>query len=150
MIVVDIKTTDGPNYWSVNRPRLIVMLLDLEEMEEKPTDLIPGFYDRLTRLIPSMEDHRCSVGTKGGFFKRVKEGTWMGHLIEHIALEIQSLAGMPTGFGRTRPAGDKGVYYVVFTYENAEAGKYAAKAAVRIAEALVKGEEYNLQHDIDA
>ena len=150
MIVVDIKTTDGPNYWSVRRQRLVVMLLDLEELEEKPTDLIPGFYDRLSRLIPSLEDHRCSVGTKGGFFKRVKEGTWMGHVIEHIALEIQALAGMQTGFGRTRPAGNKGVYHVVFAYEDAEAGKYAAKAAVRIAEALVNGEDYNLQHDIDA
>src|SRR6266536_1037640 len=110
MKVVDIKTTEGPNYWSVYRHRLIVMLLDLEEMEEKPTNLIPGFFERITKLIPSLEDHQCSLGEKGGFLKRVRVGTWMGHVIEHIALEIQILSGLHVAFGRTRPAGKKGLY----------------------------------------
>jgi cyanophycin synthetase len=150
MKVLEVRVMEGPNYWSVRKHQLVVMLLDLEELEEQPTNLIPGFYSRLTKLMPSLEEHACSEGTKGGFFKRVKEGTWMGHVIEHIAIEIQTLAGMPTSFGRTRGAGKKGLYHVVFAYEDQEAGKYAAYAAVRIAEALIKGISYNLEHTIEA
>lgn len=79
---------------------------------------------------------------------RVDEGTWMGHVIEHIALEIQTLAGMDTGFGRTRDYGEKGVYNVVFSYLEENAGKYAAEAAVRICESLISGEEYDMEPDI--
>lgn len=148
MKILDIKVMNGPNYWSAKRHKLIVMLLDLEEMEEQPTDKIPGFLERLEKLMPSLYSHRCSEGVPGGFFMRVKEGTWMGHVIEHIALELQTLAGMDTGFGRTRESDRKGVYHVVFSYQEAKAGTYTAKAAVKIAEALIKGEEYSLDEDI--
>jgi len=148
MKIVEIKAMNGPNYWSANRHKLIVMVLDLEEMEQKPTDKIPGFLERLEKLIPSMYDHRCSELVPGGFFIRVKEGTWMGHVVEHIALELQTLAGMDTGFGRTRSTADAGVYHVVFSYLEAKAGIYTAKAAVRIAQALTDGTEYNLEEDI--
>jgi len=150
MKVIDIKATGGPNYWSVRKHKLIVMLLDLEELEEQPTDLIPGFYERLTALIPSLNEHRCSEGVLGGFFKRVQDGTWMGHVIEHIALEIQTLAGQQVGFGRTRGAGKKGLYHVVFAYDDVEAGKYAAQAAVQIAEALIKGSACNIRQHVNA
>ena len=140
----------GPNYWSVRRTKLIQMKLDLEEKENMPTNKITGFRERLEKLLPSLYEHRCSVGKPGGFFERVDEGTWMGHVIEHIALEIQTLAGMDTGFGRTRtPDGEKeGVYYVVFSYMEEDAGLYAAKAAVRIAHSLIEGTEYDLANDI--
>lgn len=138
----------GPNYWSVRRHQLIVMTLDLEELEESPTNEIDGFYDRLTAMFPSMYAHRCSEARPGGFFFRVQEGTWMGHVIEHIALEIQTLAGMDTGFGRTRGYGEDGVYHVVFSYLEEKVGRYAAKASVRIAQALVDGKEYDLTDDI--
>jgi len=124
------------------------MTLDLEEYEQMPTNKIDGFYERLKEMFPGMYEHRCSVGSPGGFFERVVEGTWMGHVIEHIALEIQSLAGMEVGFGRTRGFGEEGVYSVVFAYLEERAGKYAAKASVRIAEALTEGTEYNLEEDI--
>src|SRR5678815_1350742 len=93
------------------------MKLDLEEMKQRPTNQIPGLRERLEKYHPSLYEHRCGGGGPGGFFDRVDEGTWMGHVIEHIALEIQTLAGMDTGFGRTRsPEGEKeGVYYVVFS-----------------------------------
>ncbi len=139
---------NGPNYWSVKRHKLIVMLLDLEDLEERPTNLIDGFLERMQALMPSLYEHRCSEGVAGGFFSRVKDGTWMGHVIEHIALELQTLAGMDTGFGRTRESDKRGVYHVVFSYYEAKAGIYTAKAAVRIAEALIAGEEYDLQKDI--
>lgn len=148
MEILDIKVTNGPNYWSIKRHKLVVMLLDIGELEEKPTDKIPGFSQRIRTLLPSMQSHRCSEGVEGGFWSRVERGTWMGHVIEHIALEIQTLAGMECGFGRTRSAGKTGLYHVVFSYYEAKAGIYAAKAAVRIAEALIAGEEYDLEFDI--
>src|SRR5919107_1948572 len=128
MKILELKVLRGPNYWSVRRTNLIQMKLDLEEMEQKPTDKIPGFRERLEKLIPSMIEHRCSEGVRGGFFNRVDEGTWMGHVIEHIALELQTLAGMDCGFGRTRSTGNKdGEYFVVFNYMEEDAGVYAAK-----------------------
>ncbi len=150
MQILEIKVLKGPNYWSVRRTKLIQMKLDLEEKENMPTNKITGFRERLEKLLPSLYEHRCSVGKPGGFFERVDEGTWMGHVIEHIALEIQTLAGMDTGFGRTRtPDGEKeGVYYVVFSYMEEDAGLYAAKAAVRIAHSLIEGTEYDLANDI--
>ncbi len=148
MKIREIRAMRGPNYWSVRREKLIVMVLDLEEMEEKPTDKCPGFLDRLKDMFPTMYSHRCSEGCPGGFFMRVEEGTWMGHVIEHIALEIQTLAGMDTGFGRTRGYGEKGVYSVVFSYIEENAGRYAARAAVNICQALIDGRDYDLEPDL--
>jgi len=148
MRIREIRAMRGPNYWSIRRHKLIVMTLDLEEYEEMPTNKIDGFYERLKEMFPGMYEHRCSIGSAGGFFQRVVEGTWMGHVIEHIALEIQSLAGMEVGFGRTRGFGEDGVYSVVFSYLEEEAGKYAAKASVRIAKALTENTAYNLEDDI--
>jgi len=150
MQILEIKVLKGPNYWSVRRTKLIQMKLDLEELEQRPTNTITGFRERLENMFPTMIEHRCSEDMRGGFFKRVDEGTWMGHVIEHIALEIQTLAAMDTGFGRTRtPDGEKeGVYYVVFSYMEEDAGLYAAKASVRIAQALIDGSEYDLANDI--
>src|ERR1043165_9308573 len=149
MKVLEIKVLRGPNYWSIRRPKLIQMKLDLEEMEQKPTNQIPGFRERLEKLLPSLYEHRCSEGEPGGFFHRVDEGTCMGHVIEHIALEIQTLAGVDTGFGRTRSTGEKeGIYYVIFDYLEEDAGVYAARAAVKIAEAIADDKPYDLETDI--
>ncbi|MEP2937461.1 MAG: cyanophycin synthetase [Gilvibacter sp.] len=148
MKIISINAMRGPNYWSIRRHKLIVMVLDLEEMEELPSNKIDGFSDRLEAMFPTMYEHRCSVGTAGGFFQRVEEGTWMGHIIEHIALEIQTLAGMDVGFGRTRGYGEHGVYNVVFAYMEESVGRFAAKSAVRICEALIAGEDYDLTDDI--
>tara|TARA_R100000935_G_scaffold26712_1_gene46698 strand:+ start:213 stop:2831 length:2619 start_codon:yes stop_codon:yes gene_type:complete len=148
MKIRKIHALRGPNYWSIRRHKLIVMVLDLEEMEDRPSDKIEGFSDRLEKMFPNMYEHRCSEGVPGGFFSRVKAGTWMGHIIEHIALEIQTLAGMDVGFGRTRGYGEIGVYNVVFDYMEEEVGYYAATASVKICEALIKNEEYDLTVDI--
>ncbi len=148
MKITEIKVLKGPNYWSVRRLKLIQMKLDLEEMEQRPTNSIPGFRERLEKMFPSLIEHHCSEGSRGGFFHRVDEGTWMGHVIEHVALELQTLSGMDTGFGRTRGAGEEGVYYVVFSYMEEDAGVYAARASVRIVQSLVDGTEYYLEEDI--
>ena len=134
----------GPNYWSIRRHKLIVMRLDLEEMEEMPTNKIPGFRERLEQIIPSLYEHRCSEDHAGGFFERVVEGTWMGHVVEHIALELQTLAGLDTGFGRTRSTSTKGVYNVVYSYLEEKTGLYAGQIAVDFCEALARGEDYDI------
>ena len=148
MKILKIQALRGPNLWSIRRTKLIQMRLDLEELEERPTDKIEGFRERIEALLPSLIEHRCSEGCYGGFFQRVDRGTWMGHVIEHIALEIQTLAGMDVGFGRTRETKTPGIYNVVFNYLEEKVGVYAAKASVRIAEALISGEDYDLSEDI--
>jgi len=149
MQITSIKVMRGPNYWSNYRQNIIVMKVDLEEMEHFPTNKIEGFSERIEKLIPTLYAHRCSESHDGGFFSRVKEGTWMGHVIEHIALEIQTLAGMTCGYGRTRSDKKTGVYNVIFSYAIEKAGIYAAKAAVRIAKALINDQAYNIQKDIE-
>ena len=99
MTIAQLHVLRGPNFWSIGRQHLIEMLLDLQELEHQPSNEIPGFYERLVALMPSLYTHRCSEDYEGGFLYRVKTGTWMGHIIEHIALELQSLTDMETGFG---------------------------------------------------
>jgi len=145
MKIINIRCMRGPNVWSVRKSRLVVMKLDLEELEEMPTNRINGFYDRLKMAMPSLHSHFCSEGHAGGFFERVKDGTWMGHVIEHIALELQTLAGMECGFGRTRGTGEYGVYHVVFEYVEEHAGEFAAQCAFDTAAALIAGKPVNIQ-----
>lgn len=148
MKILKIQVLKGPNIWSIARKKLIQMRLDLEEMEQSPTNKIDGFRERLEKLLPTLVEHRCSEGVHGGFFMRIERGTWMGHVIEHIALEIQTLAGMDTGYGRTRETKEPGVYNVVFSYMEENVGIFAAESAVRIAEALIAGTDYDLDADI--
>jgi cyanophycin synthetase len=148
MIIEKIEALYGPNQWSETRQKLIQMRLNLEELEQRPTNTIDGFLERLQSLIPTMYTHRCSPGVPGGFFERVKEGTWMGHVIEHIALEIQTLAGFDTGFGRTRETETPGTYNVVFSFIDEAVGIYAANASVDIAQALIKGVAYPLKEHL--
>ena len=143
MNIREIKILSGPNYWT-RRP-CIQMVLDIGELEEKPTNKIRGFYGRLKKTLPSLYDHRCSIGSKGGFFQRVKEGTWMGHVIEHVALEFQTLAEMDTGFGRTRGTGETGVYNVVYSYIVSEAGKRAGILAVNLCQNLIDKKEFDIE-----
>ncbi|WP_439566341.1 cyanophycin synthetase family protein, partial [Gloeocapsopsis crepidinum] len=152
MRILKIQTLRGPNYWSIRRHKLIVMRLDLEELAEKPSNEISGFYEGLVEALPSLESHLCSPGCHGGFLMRVREGTMMGHIIEHVALELQELAGMPAGFGRTRETGTPGVYQVVFEYQEEQAGRYAARAAVRLCQSIVNKGYYlrqELEQDIE-
>ncbi|MDZ4712871.1 MAG: cyanophycin synthetase [bacterium] len=130
MKILEIRALRGANYWSNRWKKLIVMKLDIEDYEEKPSDIIPGFYERLSELLPTLQSHTCSFDYEGGFFQRVKEGTYAGHIIEHIALELQTLAGMDTGFGRTRETETSGIYNVIFSYFEEAAGLFAARASI--------------------
>ncbi len=148
MQILETRVLRGPNYWSNRRHNLIVMRVDLEEMEHYPSNTIAGFPERLESLLPSLHEHRCSRGYEGGFLERVKEGTWMGHVMEHVALELQVLAGMQCGFGRAQTDEPEGVYNVVFDYEVERAGLYAAQAAYDIVLAMIAGEPYDVEKDI--
>ena len=151
MRILKIQTLRGPNYWSIRRHKLVVMRLDLEELAELPSNEIPGFYEGLVQALPSLVEHFCSPGCRGGFLSRVQEGTMMGHIIEHVALELQELAGMKVGFGRTRETATSGTYQVVIEYFDEQAGRYAARAAVRLCQSIVDTGSYpaaELQQDL--
>lgn len=151
MKIVNIRVLRGPNFWSIRRTKLIQMTLALEELEDLPTNKIEGFREKLQSMLPGLYEHRCSEGVPGGFLNRVDEGTWMGHVIEHIALELQTLAGMDMGFGRTRGTGKHGEYFVVFDYMEEDAGVYAARSAVRLVEHLLGyNPDYNLETELQA
>ncbi|MBE9195910.1 cyanophycin synthetase [Synechocystis sp. LEGE 06083] len=152
MKILKTLTLRGPNYWSIRRKKLIVMRLDLEDLAERPSSSIPGFYEGLIRVLPSLIEHFCSPGHRGGFLERVQEGTYMGHIVEHVALELQELVGMTAGFGRTRETSTPGIYNVVYEYVDEQAGRYAGRAAVRLCRALVDTGDYpqaELEKDLE-
>ena len=101
----------GPNIWTY-RP-IIEAWVDIGDLEDAPSNKIPGFYERLSSWLPSLIEHRCSVGERGGFLQRVREGTWAAHILEHVTLELQNLAGQRTGFGKARQTAKRGIYRVV-------------------------------------
>lgn len=143
MKILKLQTLRGPNYWSIRRHKLVVMRLDLEELTEVYTADIPGFSTALAETLPGLVEHYCSPGVRGGFLSRVEKGTLMGHVIEHVAIELQQMAGMPVGFGRTRETATAGIFQVVVEYENEAAGRYAVRAAVRLCQSLVDTGQYS-------
>lgn len=149
MEILDLRIMRGPNYWSVKHPKIIVLKLDLDPYRDTLTSDIPGFHLRLKKMLPGLYHHRSSEGTEGGFLRAVKKGARLSYVVEHVALELQSLSGMDCGFGRTYPAPEPGVDYVIFSYSEERAGEYAAQAAIKITEALVKDTRYNLKRDIE-
>jgi cyanophycin synthetase len=139
MQLLTIRALRGPNIYH-NKP-CILMRVDLEEMEERPSSTMDGFRARLEAVMPTLHEHRCSVGCPGGFLQRVDEGTWMGHIMEHVALELQCLAAMPVGFGRTRETSTPGVYNVVYRYLEERSGIYAGEQAFALIEHMIAGTE---------
>ncbi len=139
MEILELRTLRGPNYWSGYWKKLIIMRLDIGDYEQRPTDKIEGFLDRMNDVLPGLVSHGCSYQEEGGFNRRVEEGTWAGHAIEHFSLELQTLAGMDTGYGRTRETSEAGIYNVVFSYLEGEVGQFAARAAVRLFLDLAEG-----------
>src|SRR3954470_5848213 len=128
MKVLETRVYRGPNLyalWPVIRLRL-----DLSELEWFPTIKLPGFADRLVERIPSLSEHTCSFGEPGGFVRRMKEdeGTWLGHVLEHVAIELQCLAGTPVTFGKTRGEGlPYGHYHVVYSFVEEVVGVAAGR-----------------------
>jgi cyanophycin synthetase len=125
----------GPSSYGY-RP-VIRLTLDLQELEQYPSDRIPGFVERLLADVPTLDEHGCSYGERGGFIKRLHEGTWFGHIAEHVALELQCLAGTPVTYGKTRGAGRDGVYHVIYSYEEEQVGRRAGDLALRYLRSLL-------------
>src|SRR3712207_1425972 len=113
------------------------MLCGLGVLEEFPSNTIPGFVDALTGLMPTLEDHACSLNRRGGFLTRLADGTWVGHIAEHIALEFQNLAGTDVRHGKTRSTGEPGRYNVIFEYKEESVGLEAGRMAVALVNHLV-------------
>lgn len=149
MNILKTQVLKGPNYWSNYRKELVVITLDLGKYEELPTNRLVGFKERLIDNLPSLHSHRCSLGVEGGFLKRIEQGTWLGHVIEHVALELQCLAGMDCGYGRTYGTHEYGVYEVIFAFQIEEAGLHAGKVAVDFIHALAEGMPYSLGKEIN-
>jgi cyanophycin synthetase len=152
MKILQTQTLRGPNYWSIRRTKLILVRLDLEALADRPSDTLPGFYDGLAEVLPSLEEHLCSPGCRGGFLSRVQEGTTMAHILEHVALELQTLTGMPVGFGRTHETSEAGIYRIVIEYRDEAAGRYATRAAMRLCQSIVETGTYpkrELVKDLD-
>jgi cyanophycin synthetase len=142
MNVITVRTIAGPNIYS-HRP-VLVMKLDLEELAERESRDVPGFNARLCELLPGLGEHTCSKGYAGGFVERLEEGTYFGHVVEHVALELAELAGVGTYHGKTRAAGAPGVYHVVVEYKAEKGAAFLLRSAVELVEALVTGEPYPL------
>ncbi|MEM8511792.1 cyanophycin synthetase [Massilia sp. MP_M2] len=132
----------GPNIWTY-RP-VLEAWLDIGELEDYPSNLLPGFTTRLTTWLPGLIEHHCGVGYHGGFIERLNEGTWAGHILEHVVLEVQSLAGMKTGFGKTRSTGEHGVYKMAFRTRDNVVGRAALEVAHRLLMAAINDEPFDL------
>ncbi|MEQ8258593.1 MAG: cyanophycin synthetase [Roseovarius confluentis] len=147
MRILEHRALRGPNYYS--RYQSIYMRLDIEELEDRPSDKVDGIADKLQALIPTIYEHRCSVGEAGGFLSRVKDGTWAGHMVEHVAIELQNLIGFSVGYGKTVDSYDKGVYHVVYRYRDEASGLACGEEAVEIVQALYDGKDVDLEPVID-
>ena len=142
LVIEEIHAINGAGYYSAGP--VIIMQLNLGDWDEVYTNTIDGFFEKLHQTIPALHKHHCSEGEEGLFFTRVKDGTLLGHVAEHIALELQNLAGMNVGFGKTRSTDRKGVYNIIFRFINEPAGNYAARASVDIINRILTKKEINI------
>lgn len=138
----------GPNIWTY-RP-VIEAWVDIGELESYPSNTLPGFYDRLVGLLPSLVEHHCSPGVRGGFLRRVQEGTWAAHILEHVALELQNLAGMRTGFGKARQTSRTGVYKIAFRTRQEDVGRAALLAGRDLVMAAINDTPYDVAATVAA
>jgi cyanophycin synthetase len=136
MRVVETRVYRGPNYW--NYEPAIKLIVDLGVLEAFPSNTITGFVDGLLDLLPGVGLHSCSTGQPGGFEKRLREGTWLGHVAEHVALQLQRDAGTEVGRGKTRGTGEPGRYHVVYSFGEESVGLAAGRLAVRIVNHMVE------------
>lgn len=132
----------GPNIWTY-RP-VIEAWIDLGDLEDFPSNTLPGFYERLTAWLPGLAVHRCGIGEPGGFLQRLREGTWAGHILEHVVLELQNLAGMRTGFGKTRQTSQRGIYKMAFRTRQEQVGRAALATGLELVHAAIHDTPFDL------
>lgn len=144
---LEIRHLRGPNIWTY-RP-VIEAVVDIGELEDYPSNTIPGFVDRLMKFLPSLIEHRCSYGERGGFLRRLEEGTWPGHILEHVSLELQNLAGMPGGFGKARQTSLRGVYKVVIRAWHEDVTRACLEAGRELVLAAIKDEPFDVAANVE-
>jgi cyanophycin synthetase len=142
MKFLKVMPLHGPNIWTY-RP-VLEAWVDIGALEDSPSNTIPGFYERLTSWLPSLEEHRCGVGERGGFLLRLREGTWPGHILEHVTIELQNLAGMQTGFGKARETSTRGVYKVVVRSRHAKVSRACMDAARDLVMAAIEDHPFDV------
>src|SRR5512145_878929 len=146
MDIQQILVLRGPNVWA-NFPVLEVWVRLSKELDV-PSNTFPGFNDRLTSWLPSMIEHRCGIGERGGFFQRLRTGTYLGHILEHTSLEIQSLAGPVVGFGRARESIIPGVYRVAIGYADERLGLACVQTAIALLNAARLGTPFSIEEEL--
>src|ERR1700753_1326301 len=142
MQICKLNRLVGPNIWA-NYP-VIEAWVDLGKYEDFPSNTLPGFNEKLIAWLPTMIEHRCTIGERGGFFERMRTGTWLGHVLEHVTLEIQSLAHLPVGFGRAREQTDRGVYKVAIEVLDFRFGEACLRVAHEMVMAAATGQDFDL------
>lgn len=147
MKIIEQRALRGPNRYS--RFPAIFTLLDIGELEERPSDTIDGFADRLVARLPSLHEHRCSIGTPGGFIQRLHRGTWAGHIFEHVALELQCLAGMQVGFGKSLGTPEHGVYKIAYRYRVESDGLAVGPMAIDLVMATIEDRCHDVQFAVN-
>src|SRR4051794_13322676 len=139
LVIVETRVYRGPNIWSYERA--IHLVVDLGSLEDFPTDSLPGFTDHLLEALPGLREHSCSRGRRGGFVERLNEGTWLGHVTEHVALALQQVVGHDIRRGKTRQIkGEHGRYNVIYGYVDEQVGLAASRLAVRLVNHLVEAD----------
>lgn len=123
--------------------------MDIGELEECPSNTIPGFVERLCAWLPTLSEHRCSIGEPGGFVKRLHMGTWPAHILEHVTLELQNLAGTPGGFGRARETAERGVYKVAVSAEHEDVTRACLEAGRELVMAAIEDTPFDVKATIE-
>ncbi len=137
-----IRYLRGPNIWTYRS--VLEVVVDIGLLEQFPSNTIPGFYERLTESLPSLFAHRCSYGEPGGFLRRLAEGTWPAHILEHVSLELQNLAGMPGGFGKARQTKVPGVYKVAIRAWDEEVSRACLEVARKLVLAAIQDTNFDV------
>ncbi|HEY1603061.1 MAG TPA: cyanophycin synthetase [Pirellulales bacterium] len=141
-----IRTLRGSNTWAWFP--VLEALIDLGELKDSPSNELPGFNERVMSWLPTMIEHRCSIGERGGFFERLRRGTYQGHILEHVTLELQQLCGCDVGFGKARETTEEGVYKVVIEFEDAVLGHECFATAMRLNQAAVYDRPFDIKSEI--
>ncbi|MCA1781011.1 MAG: cyanophycin synthetase [Dermatophilaceae bacterium] len=148
LTIIESRVYRGGNIWSYDPA--IHLVVDLGSLEDHPTDSLPGFTDRLLELLPRLHNHTCSRGVRGGFVERLHEGTWLGHVAEHIALQLQQEAGHDLRRGKTRQVkGHRGRYNVIYGFSDERVALAAGRLAVRVVNDLVESDGLDFAAELD-